>query len=143
MNETQDKLEEFRRKSADVDYSTHLPETEFEVMMAIWSLDPPVTSKMLMNRMGEAKGWKTPTLISFLTRLEERGFLMSYKNGKERNYIPVADRELYLTGVTERFVEKVHGGSFVKLLDSLFAEKSFSDEDIDALLAWLKTRYQG
>lgn len=137
---TYDKLEEFRQKSADVDYSIRLPDSEFEIMMAIWALTPPVTSRMLMNELGEAKGWKTPTLISFLTRLEERGFLMSYKNGKERSYIPIAECDLYISNLTERFVDKVHGGSFVSLLDCLFAEKSFTEADIDALLTWLKSR---
>lgn len=139
---TENRVEEFRRKSASVDYHIRLPETEFEIMMAIWKLDPPVTSAVLMKKIGQAKGWKQPTLISFLNRLEERGYLMSYKDGKERNYIPLADRERYLTEITGLFVERVHNGSFVNLLDSLFAEKAFTEADIDALLTWLKMRYR-
>ena len=65
---------------------------------------------------------------------------MSYKNGKERNSFPVAERGRYVSEVTRRFVETVHGGSFVRLLDSLFDGKEFSDSDIDELLIWLKTK---
>ena len=136
------RIEEFRRKLANVDYSITLPDTELEVMMAVWSCELPVTSRKLMNSIGDGKGWKTATVISFLTRLEDRGFLMSYKDGKERSYVPIADRELYLAALTERFVRQVHSGSYTSMLDSLFFEKNMSDEDIDELAAWLKKRFE-
>jgi len=126
---------------ADVDYSVRLPEAEFEVMQAVWDGEAPMTTNYLMKAIGNAKGWKAPTLISFLVRLEKRGFITSSKKGKERFYTPVAKRELYLSEVTEDFVKKYHSGSFVNLLDSLYREKNFSNEEVDALLEWLKVKY--
>ncbi len=126
---------------ADVDYSIRLPEAEFEVMMAVWKGEAPMTTGYLMKAIGNAKGWKAPTLISFLVRLENRGFIVSCKKGKERFYTPVADRETYLSKVTEQFIEKYHEGSFVNLLDSLYRDRDFSNEEVDALLAWLKVKY--
>jgi len=127
---------------ANVDYGIRLPEAEFDVMMAIWSGEPPVTTGYLMKALGNAKGWKAPTLISFLVRLENRGFITSCKKGKERYYTPVAKRELYLEKVTEHFVEKYHEGSFVNLLDALYHDRKFSNEEVDALLAWLQVKYK-
>jgi len=127
---------------ADVDYSVRLPEAEFEVMLAVWDGEAPVTTNYLMKAIGNTKGWKAPTLISFLVRLEHRGFITSCKNGKERFYTPVAKRELYLSEVTEHFVEKYHGGSFVNLLDSLYRDRNFSNEEVDALLEWLNVKYK-
>ncbi len=125
---------------ANVDYGIKLPEAEFEVMQAIWESEPPVNTGYLMKAIGNKKGWKAPTLICFLVRLEGRGFISSQKKGKERFYTPVADREMYLSRVTERFVEKYHGGSFVKLLDSLYKDKNFSNAEIDELVEWLKAK---
>lgn len=136
------KIDEYLKKSEQVDYSVHLPEAELDVMMAIWKLEPPVTTAMLMKEIGDKHEWKTPTLISFLLRLEDRGYIISYKNGRERYYIPIAERELYLSRVTENFVEQYHSGSLIQLLDALYYEKSF-DEDIDELLEWIKSRYGG
>ena len=133
-------MDELDRKKKEVDYTVKLPDAELEVMIAVWNLKAPVTTSELMDAVGKKRGWKAPTLISFLGRLEARGFLMSYKNGKERNYLPVAERGRYVSEVTRRFVETVHGGSFVRLLDSLFDGKAFSDSDIDELLIWLKTK---
>ncbi len=134
-------VEELMRKSAAVDYSIRLPDSEYEVMSAVWDGDPPVTTAFLMQQIGTKKGWKAPTLISFLARLEERGFIASFKKGKERYYLPLADKEQYLHSVTEQFVSLYHEGSFVKLMDSLFHERSFDDKEADELLMWLKQRY--
>ena len=76
----------------------------------------------------------------FLSRLEEKGFIMSYKDGKERFYIPLAEKEIYVKRLTEKFVSKYHGNSISSLLDSVYSDRDFSDEDIDELIAWLETR---
>ncbi|MBR6917698.1 MAG: BlaI/MecI/CopY family transcriptional regulator [Clostridia bacterium] len=123
-----------------VDYKKKLPEAEFDVMMAIWNGEPPVNTAYLMDAVGKDKGWKAPTLISFLVRLQDRGFISSEKKGKERYYTPVADRDTYIHEVTSDFIEKYHGSSFVNLLDSLYSNKVLSEDDIDELLIWLKTK---
>ncbi len=133
-------IEELMKKSASVDYTIRLPDAEYEVMAAVWAGDPPMTTAYLMQQIGTRKGWKAPTLISFLTRLEERGYIASFKKGKERFYIPLADRERYLHAVTNQFVNQYHNGSFVGFLNSLFMERGFSDREIDELLDWLKSR---
>ena len=124
-----------------LDYTKKLPEAEFEVMNAIWAGEPPLTTAYLMEAVGKSKNWKAPTLISFLVRLQERGYIVSEKKGKERYYTPVADIDTYIRSVTADFIEKYHGGSFVNLLDSLYSNKSLSDSDIDDLLIWLKSKY--
>lgn len=123
------------------DYKKKLPDAEFDVMMAIWEGEPPLNTAYLMEKVGRARGWKAPTLISFLVRLEERGFILSEKRGKERYYTPLAERDLYLRSVTEQFIERYHGGSFVRMMDALYVDKKLSESDIDELLQWLKTKY--
>ena len=128
-------------KAGPVDYSIRLPDAEFDVMDAVWEGTPPLTTSYLMQKIGHKKGWKAPTLISFLVRLEERGFIISFKNGKERYYVPVADREEYVHTVTESFMERYHRSSFVSVLNSLYRDRGLDEKDIDELLEWLKSRY--
>lgn len=123
-----------------IDYTKRLPEAEFEVMNAIWKGNPPLNTAYLMESVGKEKGWKAPTLISFLVRLQDRGFITSEKKGKERYYSPVADRNTYTKSITAEFINKYHDGSFVKLLDCLYSDESLSENDIDDLLIWLKTK---
>ena len=124
-----------------IDYTKKLPDAEYEVMQAIWQGEPPLNTAYLMEQVGRERGWKAPTLISFLVRLEERGYISSVKRGKERYYTPVADRDTYLRAVTEQFIVQYHGGSFVRMMDALYNEKKLSEADIDDLLQWLKTKY--
>ena len=124
-----------------IDYEKKLPDAEFDVMMAVWEGTPPVNTAYLMEKVGRGRGWKAPTLISFLVRLEERGYITSEKRGKERYYTPVANRTEYLRTSTEMFVRQYHGGSFVRMMDSLYSGKKLSESDIDELLQWLKTKY--
>lgn len=124
-----------------INYEKKLPDAEFDVMNAIWNATPPVNTAYLMEKVGHSKGWKAPTLISFLVRLEERGYISSTKNGKERFYMPVAERAKYMQSITEQFVEHYHNGSFVELMDTLYHQRILSEKDIDELLEWLKTKY--
>ncbi len=125
----------------EIDYSIRLPDAEFEVLCAMWNGTPPVNTAYLMQKIGHKKGWKAPTLISFLVRLEDRGFIASYKNGKERYYIPLADRDVYVKAVTKKFVDQYHNGSFVSVMNALFSDEPLGGDDIDELLEWLKKRY--
>ena len=122
-------------------YNIKLPETELDVMLAVWDMAPPVTSSKLMKVIGNERGWKAPTLISFLNRLEEKGFITSSKTGKERCYTPLADREEYLQQVASQFVARYYGGSVASFLGSLYRGKKLNNNDIEALLAWLKEKY--
>lgn len=134
-------IEDIIERANPVDYSVKLPDAEFDVMNAMWEGAPPVTTAYLMQKIGKDKGWKAPTLISFLVRLEDRGFIASYKNGKERYYIPLALRDEYIHAVTENFISQYHGGSFMSAMNAFFKDRNLSEGDIDALLEWLKTRY--
>jgi predicted transcriptional regulator len=125
----------------EIDYTKKLPDAEYEVMQAIWTGEPPLNTAYLMEQVGRERGWKAPTLISFLVRLEDRGYITSVKRGKERYYTPVADRDTYLRAVSEQFIAQYHGGSFVRMMDALYNEKKLSEADIDDLLQWLKSKY--
>lgn len=124
-----------------IDYTKKLPDAEFEVMQAVWAGEPPVNTAYLMEMVGRVRGWKAPTLISFLVRLEERGYVTSEKKGKERYYTPVARQADYISAASRQFVNQYHGGSFVRMMDALYGESKLSEDDIDELLQWLKTKY--
>jgi len=133
-----EQIAEMLDKADVVDYAIQLPDTEYDVMCAVWAGELPVTTGYLMQVLGNDRNWKTPTLISFLQRLEERGFIASLKRGRERCYFPLADKNRYLQAVTKRFMKKYHNDSFISMMDAVFPERMLNDEDIDALLDWLR-----
>lgn len=115
-----------------------LPEAEFEVMKTIWANEPPVTTRVLMDQLGNAKGWKTPALITLLSRLMERGFLRSEKHGKERLYFPLIEKEVYLKFETGNFIRQYHGNSLTSFVAALCDNKEVGEEELEELLQWAR-----
>lgn len=117
-----------------------IPDAEFEVMKTIWENEPPVTTNILMDQLGNRKGWKLQTLVVLLLRLVDRGFLRSEKDGKERTYYPLVNKEKYLEFETSSFIDRFHDHSIVSLVNTLYDGKKLNASDLDELSKWLKKR---
>ena len=123
------------------DRPVRLPEAEFDVINVIWKYDRPVTTTDIMNDLGYERGWKLPTLVSLLLRLEERHFISSEKNGKMRYYTSLVRREDYLEMSDSEYIKRYHASSIADFLRSLYRNRKLSNEDISALYDWLKTKF--
>ena len=117
-----------------------LPAAEFDIMKVVWANEPPVTTSVIMEQLGNEKGWKAQTVISLMLRLTERGFLSTDKRGKERVYYPLISKDDYLKFETSNFMKQYHDNSFLDLVNTLYADKALTDRDIDELLQWAKKR---
>ena len=117
-----------------------LPDSEFEIMKVVWSSEPPVTTDIIMEKLGKEKGWKPQTIITLLSRLVERGFVRTEKKSKRRTYNPLVSKEDYLEFETGDFIEKFHQNSFASLVATLHEGKKIKDSDLDELIEWLKEK---
>lgn len=117
-----------------------LPDAEFDIMKVVWANELPVTTPVIMERLGNEKEWKIQTVVSLMRRLEERGFLRSEKHGKERTYFPLVGREEYLKYETGNFMKQYHDCSLFNLMNTLYDDKALTEEDIDELLKWANER---
>lgn len=117
-----------------------LPDTEFEIMKVVWANEPPITTNMIMEALGNEREWKAPTVISLMLRLVEKGFLRTEKNGKERTYFPLVEKEDYLKFETGNFMKLYHENSFLSFVNTLYDGKQVNDADIEELMKWVKER---
>ena len=117
-----------------------LPDAEFEIMKVVWANEPPITTNMIMEQLGNERKWKAPTVISLMLRLVERGFLRTEKNGKERTYFPLVDREDYLRFETGNFMKQYHENSFLSFVNTLYDGKKLNDHDLEELMKWARER---
>ncbi|MBU5439556.1 BlaI/MecI/CopY family transcriptional regulator [Tissierella sp. MSJ-40] len=115
-----------------------LPDAEFEIMKVVWENEPPITTNIVMEQLGKERNWKAPTVISLMMRLVERGFLRTEKNGKERTYFPLIEKEEYLKFETKNFMKFYHENSFLSFVNTLYDGKEFTDDDIEELMKWAK-----
>ena len=108
-----------------------LPDSEFEVMRIIWGGPKPATTASVMEELGATRGWKAPTVISFLLRLVEHGFLRTEKPGRERIYFPLVSEDDYLQFETERFVRTYHKNSSARFINALIESEEMTSEELD------------
>lgn len=120
-----------------------LPDAEFEIMKAIWSMPEPVTSPMVIEKLKytlKSKKWKQQTVITILVRLERKGFLRSEKDAKERKYYSTVSEHDYMQYEISCFLSKFESGSFTSLASAFYNHKPMSDTDITELQKWLDER---
>ncbi len=109
-----------------------LPDTELEVMQALWELEPPVPRAVVEAAMAERKPMAQTTLLTLLSRLAEKNFIKVEKQGRSSVYTPLVAREDYRARQSKRFLDRVFGGSIPAFASALMAS-GLSREDLDEL----------
>lgn len=112
-----------------------LPDAELEVMQIIWRAGQPVTSGYVQEHAEQS--WKSTSVLTFLSRLCEKGFLKREKCGKQNLYTPLVVEEDYLKQESASFLQRVHRGSFKNLVASLVDAGALKSDDIAELRAFL------
>lgn len=120
-----------------------LPDTELEIMKAIWESGKTLSTSEVKALLERNRPWNVSALQTLLNRLIDRGFLESYKEGKNRFYTPLVEEEAYLAVENKAFLEKVNDRSLTKLVASLYDSKSISEEDLDELAAFIRSKTGG
>ena len=120
-----------------------LPDTELEIMKAIWEADQTLSTSEIKVILEQNRPWNISALQTLLNRLIERGFLSSYKDGKNRFYTAQVAKADYVAMENKSFLEKVNDRSVTKLVASLYESHSISDADLDELAAFIRSKTGG
>ncbi|WP_147565308.1 BlaI/MecI/CopY family transcriptional regulator [Clostridium tyrobutyricum] len=117
-----------------------IPESELEIMKAIWSSQIPVSSKGIVKIMEDRKGWKITTVLTLLSRLTKKKFIDAKREKRITYYTPIVTEDEYLGFETKDFFKKVHGNSLKSFITTLHDNDDISDEDLEELDKWIKSR---
>ena len=71
-----------------------LPDTELEVMKALWTTGADTPRALLEERLASF-GWAANTINTYLARLAEKGFVAVRREGKSNLYTPLVGRDEY------------------------------------------------
>lgn len=113
-----------------------LPDTELEVMQAIWSFDPPVMRNQIDEILQNDHPMAQTTLLTLLSRLAEKGFIRIEKVGRSSSYIPEITKEEYLAEQSNRFIDILCGGSISTFANAL-CNSRLTKEDLNELRSLL------
>ena len=119
-----------------------LPDSELEIMQVIWEAGEPVNTDYILSKLS-GRGWTRQTLLKLLSRLEERGFVTYYKDGKYKIYSPSVKRENYLKEESKSFLSRMHFGSVTNLVATLYNGNALSDSDLAELEEYIKGKREG
>ncbi|QEH66919.1 BlaI/MecI/CopY family transcriptional regulator [Cellulosilyticum sp. WCF-2] len=110
-----------------------LPDAELEIMKIIWEANEEVTSAYIMEQLKGVKTWGNTTVLNFLARLVERGFIQSERVGKSNVYTAIIDEKCYLQNESKSFLERLHGNSVKSLIAALYNGHTITEQDLKEL----------
>ena len=109
-----------------------LPDSELEVMMALWTAEEDVPRSFLDEKL-KNKGWASNTINTYLSRLLEKRFLSCERRGKTNYYTPLVGEEEYLEFESKTMLNKLYGSSLKNFVVSLCRHDSLAATEIDEL----------
>jgi predicted transcriptional regulator len=114
----------------------HLTQRELDVMSVLWELGE-ATVNDVRDRVDPDLAY---TSISTMVRmLEMKGFVSHRRGeGKTHIYFPVIDREKAGESALGRVLDKIYGGSPIKLLAHLVDQKRLSEKEMTRMRELLK-----
>ncbi len=114
-----------------------LPNSELELMMILWRAGEPLTRMEIEERLPKQRTLSKTTVLSFLSRLEEKGFVLVEKEGRNNRYLPLVQESDYLKQESGSILKKLYGSSVKKFVAALYDGDGLSKEQIAELKDYL------
>ena len=107
----------------------HLPEAELEIMQVVWKCKDPVSASYILSKQ-TGRAWALPTLMTVLSRLTQKGFLICDKQGRNNYYRPAVSEEAYKAAEGKTMLKKLYRNSFPDMVASLYNGRAIQKEDL-------------
>ncbi len=116
-----------------------ISESEQEIMLAIWNAESEnfITASYLEKIFGEEKGWKKTSILTFLSRLVEKGYLSCEKKGKTNFYTPLISYEQFSRKESKYILHKLYRNSLKNFVSALYDGEELSKQDVRELREFL------
>lgn len=120
-----------------------LPDTELEVMKALWASERAPVPRSSLEEALRDRGWATNTFNTYLSRLTEKGFVSCEKRGKTNYYTPQVRQADYLAFESGTVLNKVFGSALKSFVASLARGGALRDGELDELQQYLEELKRG
>lgn len=120
-----------------------LPDSELEIMMIIWDYDKPITRFEIEERLDAERRLSPTTILSFLSRLQEKGFLTVQKSGKNNIYAPLVDKQSYMQMESRGILKRLYQNSAKNFIAALYDGNSLSDKELKELEEYISIKRKG
>lgn len=114
-----------------------ISDAEHAVMEILWT-DSPLTAQTVAERLLPTQNWTLATVKTLLSRLVAKSALDTQADGRKFLYRPAIERTAYVTGESQRLVDRLFGGRLSPLVAHLAEQESLTAQDIAEIEALLK-----
>ena len=114
-----------------------LPDSELELMMIIWDAGRPMSRNEIEEQLPGERQLSTTTILSFLSRLQEKRFVQVRKEGRNNVYEPLVRKEDYLKQESRSIWKRLYQNSVGNFMAALGQGDELSDQDLDELQEFL------
>mgnify|MGYP003623778975 CR=1 FL=1 len=114
-----------------------LTEPELSIMLTLWEAEEAVPRVYIQKKLSHL-GWKTNTFNTYLSRLQDKGFITSESQGQAYYYQPLVPREAYMEKESRSMLGKLFGGSLKNFVLSVSNTGAVDEQDLDELRALLE-----
>lgn len=118
-----------------------LSDSELSIMMKIWEEDKPLYLEEIVESLKEFN-WVESTIRNFLTRIIDKGYLKTEKDGRKNIYIPLVSKE-YINKRGKGIIEKLYNNSLKKFVVELYESDSIDYDDLKELKDYLDEKIDG
>lgn len=115
-----------------------LPDSELDVMIALWNGHQEMTRSEIEDFMNQKKKLAPTTILTLLSRLEKKNFVSVKKEGKANLYSALVTQEEYQQQEGKHVLEKLYDNSLKNFVATLYQEKQIDQNDIEELESFLQ-----
>ncbi|HEX9221281.1 MAG TPA: BlaI/MecI/CopY family transcriptional regulator [Gemmatimonadaceae bacterium] len=116
--------------------NVHLTQRELDIMGVLWDLGE-ATATEVRDRVDPELAYTT--ISSMIRTLELKGYVSHRRGeGKTHIYFPVIDREKAGASALSRVLDKIYGGSPIKLVAHLMEQHRLSEKELARMRDLLK-----
>ena len=128
-----------------MDRAQSVSESELKIMRVLWAHQGAIMLSPLMDDLiAQGTQWKANTVLTFLSRLSEKGMIRIDKVGRLNQYTALLSEQDYMASLTREFVCDVYGGDAKGLIASLLRNERLSRQDLEDLRAcWEEAKGDG
>ncbi len=106
---------------------------ELEVLKALWDNGPATVRQVLNHLHDQGRQVAYTTVLTFLSRLEQKRFVESDKSDQAYVYRPVVSRQKVTATRLRSVIEQLYDGAAAPMVLQLMREENFSADEIAEL----------
>lgn len=118
-----------------------LSAAEEQVMLAVWTSRAPVTRRDIDTKL-KAKGWAAATVLNFLYRLEEKGWVRRGREQNHNTYTPLVTQRAYNVWVMRQRLDTLFAGDLAAAVYALVSESGCSHSELERAAQVLEEKRQ-